>query len=286
MDDPVAAGWREALVESVRPAVAARAVLCLSGGLDSVALLAAMRRLGARPRCYVFHLSGVRSADAVAAYRVARAFGLTIERVPIPRSDADLVRDVRRLVALVGPRKTAVQCAHGMLYVGAAIGQLAVGSASRTAVVGTGGIVEDNRKLHVLLMEGEDVARRYREEKLVRWDRQVGSGTWAMHEILRAFGVGTFEPYAEEPVRSVGLAIDVREVNRPRAKALAVRAFPEIEPFWRPRSSAQVGSGIREYHERLLELPEMNRRGLRAVVGVYNDVERELPSGGGQAWLG
>ena len=71
-------------------------------------------------------------------------------------------------------------------------------------------------------------------------------------------------------------------INYPFQKGIAVRAFPEfwgLRPWRRRRDPLQVGSGIRAWHDELLSSAALNRRGSRLVVGVYNEMAREVGRG-------
>jgi asparagine synthetase B (glutamine-hydrolysing) len=196
--------------------------------------------------------------------------------VEIPRTPERLEADVREVLRLLRTaRKTSVQCAQPVMHLARRISE----DGYSGAVVGTGAVVLDDRKLAVMLDRyGEEAARRYRREKLE--DRHRDCGTGRMHEMARLCGVTLEEPYSDEPLRSYALSLDVKELNRPRQKGIALRAFPEFygrpdaPRFWRKNVPLQVGSGIREWHDALLSSP-LNRRGMKAVAAVYADLLKE-----------
>jgi hypothetical protein len=149
------------------------------------------------------------------------------------------------------------------------------------AVVGTGAVcLDDRRVMEIRAQEGEEAARVYREEKLE--DRNHDCGTGRMHEIARVCGVPLEEPYSDEPIRSHALALDITDLNRgPRGfgqKGIAVRAFPDFwmrDRWYRRNSPLQVNSGLREWHDDLLDSP-LNPDGARRVVAVYNRILADL----------
>lgn len=270
--DGQAEEWRSALCETVvRDAVLP---LCLSGGMDSTTLLAAAQEVGARPVCYSFSIGGAESRDLHAARRVARLAGAELRVVDIPRTEDQLLGDVRAVIGFLGrSRKTAVQCAHPVWRMAQAAGA----DGFPGLVLGTGGICEDNRAVQVAAGAGDwETVDRIRRANIGA-SGQRGTATWAMHEAVRAAGLRPVEPYAALPVRAVGLAVPFPEINSPRQKGIALRAFPGFyrRVGWRQNASLQIGSGLREWHDTLLASPA-NRRGSRAVVGVYNDVAREV----------
>lgn len=270
--DETAARWRAALLEVVR-AWRNEPVL-LSGGMDSVTLLRAAVELGGLPPCYTYRLDGEDGPDFEMAARVARDLGVPFREVVIPRTRRQLEADVREVIDLLRTaRKTSVQCAQPIMHLARRV--RADGFAR--AVVGTGAICLDDRTVMVVLGErGEGAAREYRRDKLE--DRYRDCGTGRMHEMALLCGVRLEEPYSDEPLRSVGLELDVAELNRPRQKGIALRAFPDLEPYWRRNVSLQVAGGVRAWHEELLG-PNRGRPGAGDVTVVYNRVLEEVTSG-------
>lgn len=283
--DEAAREWREALVETVRPYAEAKLPLLLSGGVDSGTLLAACLELGHHPKCYAYTLHWPSSPDHglsddfIAARRAARSAGCEFEGVRIPRTFERLEEDVREVIDLLRvSRKTSVQCAHPMLHLFRAI---SAGGAERI-IAGTGGVVLDGRSVMVLLAEeGEEAVRELRREKLQ--DRSnPETATGQMHILGEKLGVTLEEPYSENPSLDVGLSIDLAEMNRGprgfRQKGIAVRAYPQ---YWmapgryQGATPLQVGGGVREWHEDLLDSP-LNPGGAKRVIAIYNRILEEI----------
>lgn len=283
--DPVAAKWREALVETVRPYAEDGLPLLLSGGVDSGSIHAACLELGHRPKCYAYTLyvpddpTFEISQDFVVARRAAIASGCEWKGVWIDRTFKQLEADVREVIeTLRVSRKTSVQCAQPLLYLLRAV----LGDGSDRVIAGTGGVVLDGRSVMVLRAdEGEEAAREFRRAKLRdRWNPDTATGQ--MHRLAGKMKMRLEEPFSEEPVSSVGLELDLDEMNRgPRGfgtKGIAVRAFPE---YWqrpgryRGATPLQVGGGVREWHDSLLDSP-LNRRDAKRVNAIYNDLLKEI----------
>jgi asparagine synthetase B (glutamine-hydrolysing) len=281
--DEMAARWREALVETVRPYAEAGLPLLLSGGVDSGSIHAACLELGHKPKCYAYTLDGGRggelSQDFVVARRAAISGSCPWKGVFISRSPAVLEEDVREVIRLLRvSRKTSVQCAHPLLYLLRAVRK----DGYDRVIAGTGGVVLDGRSVMVLRAEeGEEAARELRRAKLA--DRSnLETATGQMHRLAEKMGMTLEEPFSEEPLAEVGLAIDLAEMNRgPRGfgqKGIAVRAYPE---YWfrpgryRGATPLQVGGGVREWHDELLSSP-LNPMRAKAVVAVYNRLLEEL----------
>lgn len=246
--DETAARWRAALMESLPEE--RDLPLLLSGGMDSMTLLAALLERGDRPPAFTYRLEGVPSRDVDAARDVARDEGLPLCVVVLRRSPAAVDRDVRAVLRVLRrPRRTAVQCAVPILHLARAVGAFG----RDAALVGTGGIVEDNAATAILAAQSEEAARKVRAESL-RW-RGTGNATEAMHQVAEVEGVTLREPYATDPLASLGLSLDVAELNRPTQKGIAARAFPGFFADRRRRSSRnaplQVAGGVRALHEGL-----------------------------------
>lgn len=268
--DAIAAAWRENLLATLSPFC--NLPILLSGGMDSATLVAAALELGTRPKCYSFRLGGQDSQDVRVARKICRDHDLALHVLDIPRSPHHLIADVRRIIGLLRTsRKAAVQCAHPMMYLARKIND----DGHTTAIVGTGGICEDNRKSAVLLaQEGEEAVRELRRKNLMEF---WGSATGEMLNMAHHMGVILVQPYATEPLASHGLSLDLAEINRPRQKGIALRAFPDFfqRGYWRQNSPLQVNSGIREWHDTLLA-SEHNKRGVRRVSAIYADILKEM----------
>lgn len=272
--DEIAIAWRDALLRTVEAKVPDGTPVLLSGGLDSVTLVTAMVRLGQRPTCYSFRLGEIDSLDVIASRAVAFDFGLPLVVETIPRDPEVLVDDVLRVLRLLGPgrfKKAMVQCALPVMR----LADRVVADGFDRAVVGTGAICLDDRTVAVMVaQQGEEIARRYRADKML--DRYRECGTGMMHVAAANLGVRLVEPYSENPIRDLGLGLDYAELNRPRQKGIAIRAFPEIGRFWRRNSPLQVGSGIREYHDEVLLPSEWNTGGWKVVAPIYRRMSREV----------
>lgn len=261
--------WRAHLLHVVAPY---DAPVLLSGGTDSGTILAALLAQGKRPHCYAYRVGPRDSPDAAAARRMCGEYGLRITVVEFPEDLGWLEQDVREVIALLrSARKAHVQCAQPIK----ALADAVRADGYTRAFVGTGGVIEDNRRHAIILgEEGEEACRAYRRKNLLE---TAGSATEQMHVMAGARGVRLIEPYSAQPLADYGLSLDVAQINSPRQKGLALRAFPEFwgdaarPRWWRKNSPLQVNSGLRELHDRLLGLPHLNPGGrFKAVVAIYN----------------
>ncbi len=270
--------WRAALLATLEP-IPPDTPLLLSGGMDSLALLAALVELGRRPFLATYRLADRPSADSAMAGAVAADYGLPLAELRL-RVDAESVeRLVRTVIGVLGTaRKTAVECASPTLLLALELHRRGYGR----VIAGSGGIVEDNRSFVIALRAAggteTPALRAYRRSQLLG-TAGSGSATEAMWRAAAAAGVTLVEPYSTEPLASTALSIPAAELNRPRQKGIALRAFPSFFGYpdrlryWHRNCSLQSASGLREaFAAVLLDSPRLNARRHRAVRGVYGDL--------------
>lgn len=280
--DQIAGEWRDRLRSGLEAALIPmtgrhlRPVVLQSGGMDSLALTAALLSLGYEPLLVSFTIGGTEYADLRRARLVADTFGLVLRVVHIPRSEEQLVSDIRVAKQAGATLKTHIQChqpvAHMARMITHECGPVEV-------VMGTGGICEDSRACMVAFGTfGEEAARRIRRENCIPGGKE-GSATRFMHRALRDEGHTVVEPYTMPVLSEYALALDLVEINSPRQKGIALRAFPEFFqrcPVWAKNSSLQVGAGIRDWHDTLLQSAWNPSGEFRSVVAIYNRMNADV----------
>ena len=255
------------MLEAVRSESSSDEVaVLLSGGVDSTCVLLACLDAGFDVNAYTFYLKGHESQDVRASRRICRDLGIGLTESVVPYSIDSLVADTRRIVREFGTtRKTAVQCIHPFLYVVPEVKEHDVFSGLYADDL-WGTSRKGNQEGH----GGEARFRAYRQRQLTQQD-------YSCVHIRRCFersGKSLHMPFASIGVSEYLLSLSWDEMNRPRPKALAVRAYSEHFSkygWYRRNSNLQVNSGIREYHDLLLRT-ELNTRGLKSVAGIYNDI--------------
>jgi len=271
-----AAAYREVILAAVSR-TPEDAVLFLSGGIDSATILAAALSLGRRPACVSFTLGPNPSPDAKVARLMTTETDVPLHLVVIDRSTKTLIRDTRRIIRIIGSsRKVAVQCCHGFVY----LLEEATRLGASAGIIGMAAeeLFGTTRAIQILYnTEGEAAARRMRREEWEDWEHPADAVIARMAR--DDFGVTLHDVYRDPTVAEYLLALDMDVIHRKRAdKSLALEAFPE---FWsrgawhRPHADLQIVSGLREWHNTLLSSP-INTRRVRAVVGVYNDILKEV----------
>lgn len=273
--DDTAREWRERLETSITEDVPEDAHICLSGGVDSGTLLAAMLGMGRKPICWGFRLGTQNHPDLVVARRMAQDFGLQFRVVDIPRNEATLLDGIRRSYQATGLYfKTAIECAHPMLRMGEAIAEH---TPQAYVVFGTGGVVEDNRTVNQLWHKARRTPRGSKEREAVDRARRHnlynwrGSATGAMVLAVEHFGLTVVQPFANPTLGDFQLSLTIDEVNTPKQKGIALRAYPAFwrRGYYRSNSSLQVATGVREWHATLLQNPQYNPQEFSSMTPVY-----------------
>lgn len=245
------ARWKDALLATLQDVP--DAPLLLSGGMDSMSILAGLWTLGRRPDCVTYRLASTYSKDVAVATRITTDLETPLHRVLVPEDESQLREDVLSAIRIVGSRKTRVECALPMLYLARKVRELG----ADVALVGDPGIIEDVRAYQV----GVNAANGEETEELralrLRGYGDVGPGSAAMREAASSQGVSLVGPYSLEPIASTGLAMEPWRVNHPLQKGIALRAFPDVFGegprfrYWKPNRSLQTGSGLADRLMRL-----------------------------------
>lgn len=242
--------------------------LFLSGGVDSASMLAAVLALGKKPpHVYTFRLGEVDSADAAVARKMCAHFAVPHTVVSIPYGEETLVRDIKRVLAIThNATKTHVQCSQPFLYLseaahGDGFTDAAFGMAAGELYGLTKGIA-----MHVRT-RGEAWCREERRKHV----KHPHLSDWNVVKTAAACGITLHDPYWHDALIEFMLACDYKDIHAPIQKSIALRAFAE---FWsqgawrRDNSSLQLNSGIREWHDTLLQSP-LNTTHAKAVVAIY-----------------
>ena len=95
--------------------------------------------------------------------------------------------------------------------------------------------------------------------------------------VAKQHGVELSEPYRNQNLINYQITLDMADINFPRQKGIALRAFPSFfkEAKWRRNSPHQIDSGLRQLHDTLLSDTTLNTRQNKAVIAVYNNLKKE-----------
>ncbi len=267
--DALARETRDVLEREAGRVPAEPVAVFLSGGVDSASVLLSLLAAGREVVAYSFVLEGRVSTDFLLARRVARSLGVEFRSVILPGSLDGLEADLRFLVASGLRKKADVECGWPRWKALCAVQErhLATGD-------GADGYFGVSRKAAVRWAKDPAPMDQFRDEYLDAPNRaQVGTlRGWAADR-----GVTLWTPWWAREMRDAYRGTSWRDVNRPRQKEPVRRAFAtEFSglPRLPPHTNLQLGdSGIAAHFERLLGT-NLNRRGYRSVVGVYNAVAR------------
>lgn len=265
---------RTLLLDALRPYIGMP--LMLSGGVDSATNLAALLALGEPPpRCYTFQLGEIISSDLAVARAMCAHFNIPHTTVTIPQNEATLVADIRRVLPLICRlKKVHVQVAQCFLYLADAA--VADGYTDATIAMAADDLWGTARAISAYVKtQGEEWCRAMRREYIT----YTGGSDESTSRAAQSRGLTLHEVWTYQPLVDFLLALDYADLHVPCAKGLALRAFPEFwraGAWYRPNSSLQVNSGVREWHDTLLASPIYNPKHARAIIAVYREMARAL----------
>lgn len=243
-----------------------------SGGFDSFSCLCLCLELGIKPHLYSFYLKGVDSHDIKKARSDAKTFNVSLTEVEVPNSYEVLKKDAFNLVdTLKTTKKTVIQCLHPMFYTIPLIKEKYV-----IAGIQRGRPWGLNQKGTMAGYKGLDAFNEYRNYAIsVQNNNADGYITRLINENHICV-----KPYDDDDVNDWFMARTYKELNSPHAKQPIIDEFAKELSRCKDKlkhASYQVESGIREFHNLLLEDNELNpNHQYKSVVGVYNNIQKLL----------
>lgn len=184
--------------------------------------------------------------------------------VEVPDDLQQLKTDVLTLIRKLGTyRKTAIQCCHPIMYACKAIKEHYVVASLENGIWGFA------MKSHLVYRdEGQEGFDRFRREKLA-------DETTSIHYIQQLIfenHVGCF-PFLDKAVEDyfMGLSYEELKNKKPIKDAFAA----EIAGAGVQQAHFQVESGVREFHDKLLQDPTLNPGGkVKSVVSLYRIMDK------------
>lgn len=265
--------FRRLMLESVEKCGASNP-LFLSGGVDSATILAAQLELGAKPDCYSFYLSPQKSNDVKVGAMMCEKFGLKHNISVIQRDESVLIGDVRSVIAHTGQTfKTHVQCSQPFLYMAEAMSE--DGYSEALMGMAAGNLWGDGKEASFARQRGGDKGfEEYRRFCHLHPDNSENS----VRKTAAAVGdIKISDPYQYEPLAEFMLNLKFEQLHKPKQKYLAVMAFPEFwkaGAWYRKNSNLQIESGLRQWHDTLLQSPLNENLKAKSVVAIYNAIGR------------
>jgi len=246
--------------------------LLFSGGTDSLTCLFALLDIGVYPRLYTFHLEGNVHKDVVISAKVAEFYGLKHVIIEIPDDIERLQEDVKYIVKeLPVDRKTNIQCVFPFLYVlPNIIESVVVSGLCADDLFGTA------KSVAIKSAKDKNVFDAIRKRTLSSLNSSAYLPIKTLVEDIckKKFVV----PYRNEELIEYMLQFSWADLNKPKQKQLSLDAFSKYfakQDIYRKNSNLQVGSGIREYHNKLINTP-LNIYGRNRVDEIYKDVKKRI----------
>lgn len=256
--------------------------LLYSGGFESFSLLCSLIHIGAKPHLYTFALDGVKSRDMEKARNDAKVFALELTEIIIPRTIEELVRVTKDIIKTFGTsRKTVVQCLFPMWYTIPKITEKKVVSGLEK-----GNLWGDTKNGAIAACKGFDAFNEYRKKEVLKDEK----GSVAFYEkYLEMCGKTSIRPYGDDDIWLWFMGHTYDSLNKPKTKQPIRDAYSlEINATKMALHTAnyQIESGIKQYHDEFLTMPNYNPNGkYKSVVGVYNNILKEIQNGGIQLQL-
>lgn len=260
---------RECLKKDIKNSITTKDVaVFLSGGMDSTCCLLSCIDLGLNITAYSFYLEGHISQDICASRTITEQLNIPLKEIVIPYSIERLKEDTIKIITeYKTSKKTAVQCLHPFIYIMPSVKEKDIVS----------GLYADD--LYGTSRKGSIIGRKSKKEFDAYRKRQISQKDYScvyIKECAKRNGKNLITPFVGGFTEKYLLSLDWKEMNESRPKMIAVKAFEDYykeNAWYRRNSNLQVNSGIREYHDLLLNT-DLNKRNNKSVTGIYNDILR------------
>ena len=234
--------------------------LCLSGGIDSIALFSLLLEHGKKINVYSFAFDES-SHDFIIARSLADKAKCHFTPIFLPRDIETLKNDVLTLHKDYGcVKKTEYECVWPFLYVYPCIKESVI-----VTGLGSEGHFGTTKKASIHFKNDLDSFRR-------EFFSNPNVSQKNQHEALcKNFHIASWFPFLTKEVFDWSLGKTYDEINKPKLKQPLIDMITfDIRP--KP-SNLQCGSGIREHFDELLTT-SWNRHNYKSVVGVLNEINK------------
>lgn len=238
-----------------------KVALCLSGGIDSVALLSLLLENKKKVVIYSFTLEDYESFDFITAKELSERFNCEFNPVYLPIDIGVLKKDILRLHTDYNCRKkTEYECVWPFLYIYPAIKEKVIvtglGAEGHFGTTKKGALHyhDDLDGFRDTFFGNKNVSQQYQHKKLCAENKKVSYFPFLTEEIRNYFRGKTWE-----------------EVNKPKLKQPILDLINfEISV---KSSNLQLGSGVADHFDKLL-YTDWNNHNYKSVVGILNAVNR------------
>ena len=244
----------------------------LSGGVDSLSVAFAAKRLGLNITAYTFHLKGQSSYDADKAVEVSKLFDWNYQVVEVPTEN--LEEDFKKLAKeIMCKKKTHFECCFPFLYIYPKIKERAV--LSGWAADGYYGI---SKKAILHYTKGKTKLK-FDEFRDNYFDIKNQAGFQWHERIARNHNKQVIAPYLSLPVKEFFYNKDWYELNEPFQKHHVVTAFDEFKKFkFKKHINLQLGAGVDKLFETLIDNKRININNRKRVMDICRDWSKQYES--------
>lgn len=235
--------------------------LCLSGGIDSVALLSLLLENKKKVSIYSFTLEDHESFDFITARELAERFKCEFNPVYLPTDMDILKKDILRLHKKYNCcKKTEYECVWPFLYIYPAVKEKVIvtglGAEGHFGTTKRGAIHYHDKldEFRDTFFGNKNVSQSSQHKKLYEENNKVPYFPFLTKEIRDYFRGKTWE-----------------EVNKPKLK----QPILDLIHFdiTVKSSNLQLGSGVADHFDKLLKT-DWNTNNYKSVVGILNAVNR------------
>lgn len=240
--------------------------LCLSGGIDSVALLSLLLEFDKTVHVYTFTLDNYESDDFKIASRLADRFNCEFTGI-ILSSDLDVLKsDVLKLHSQYDCiKKTDYECTWPFLYVYPAIKEKII-----VAGLGAEGHFGSTRKGSIHYKNNLD------EFRQMFFSNENVSQTKQHKKLGAEYSLIQYFPFLTDEIKHYFTGKSWNDVNKPKVKQPIIDLISFDANV--KSSNLQLGSRVALHFDKLLQT-DWNLHSYKSVVGIFNSVNKgELPN--------
>lgn len=237
--------------------------LCLSAGIDSIALLSMLLQCNKSVTVYSFTLKSKLSNDFNVAKKLADKYNLRFVDVLLPDDEMSLKRDVLVLHNEFGCRKkTDYECVWPFLYVYPKLQNNVI-----VAGLGAEGNFGTTKRACIHYKNNLD------EFRDLFFSNQNVSQTIQHSMLGEKYNIKSWFPFLTDDVRNIFIGKSWEELNQPHVKNCVFELIPnDIRKFVRT-GNLQLDSGIAKHFDMLLNT-DWNLHNYKSIIGIFNSIER------------
>jgi asparagine synthetase B (glutamine-hydrolysing) len=237
----------------------------LSGGVDSLSIAFAAKRLNKNIKAYTFKLQNTPNYDSDKALEVAKLYNFECEVIEVPTNN--LEQDFIKLVKEYNcTKKTHFECCFPFLYVYPQIKETEV--LSGWAADGYYGISK-KAILHYTKNKPKSKFDEFRDNYFSEPNR---AGYLWHKSIADKHNKKFITPYLDEKVKEFFYSKDWYDLNLPFQKHHVVTAFNEFKDFeFKKHINLQLGSGVDHLFETLIQNRNINLKNRKRVMDICKD---------------